>query len=129
MTIATQRALCYISAQHPTHLVPSIDALYASMWANGDGSVGKPEGFGPVLAKVLPKEVLDDVMKNVAGAEAKKMLNENTELAMGKGAFGLPWFECENGNGEKECFWGVDHLGQVMLFMGVEKDKDLRALL
>ena len=91
------------------------------MWANGDGSVGKAEGFGPVLAKVLPKDVLDDVMKNFAGAEPKKILNENTELAMGKGAFGLPWFECENGKGVKECFWGVDHLGQVMLFMGLEK--------
>ena len=99
------------------------------MWANGDGSVGKPEGFEPILAEVLPKDVVEDVMKNFAGAEAKKMLNGNTDLAMGKGAFGLPWFECENSKGEKECFWGVDHLGQVMLFMGLEKSGDLRALL
>jgi len=36
------------------------------------------------------------------------------------GAFGIPWYECENEKGEKECFWGFDHLGQVVRFLDLD---------
>lgn len=79
-------------------------------------------------------------MKAVAenwNEEGKKLLVENTEKAdKVEQAFGLPWFVCENAKGEKEGFWGVDHLGCVVRFMGLEgKDAEagekhvLRALL
>jgi hypothetical protein len=51
----------------------------------------------------------------------KKALLENTDKAFAEGAFGLPWMVCTNSKGQKEGFWGVDHLGQVIHFLGLEK--------
>lgn len=51
------------------------------------------------------------------------MLLENTDKAFDDGAFGLPWFSCTNSEGQQEGFWGVDHLGQVTTFLGLEKPK------
>lgn len=49
---------------------------------------------------------------------------ENTEKAFAQGAFGLPWLICTNPVGETEGFWGVDHLGQVVEFLGLKKPGD-----
>lgn len=46
---------------------------------------------------------------------------ENTDRAFANGAFGLPWMICVNADGKMEGFWGVDHLGQVVQFLGLEK--------
>lgn len=53
----------------------------------------------------------------------KKVLLENTERAFADGAFGLPWMFCTNAAGEKEGYWGVDHLGQVAQFLGLDRQK------
>jgi 2-hydroxychromene-2-carboxylate isomerase len=53
----------------------------------------------------------------------KKQLLENTDRAFAEGAFGLPWMTCVNSAGQTEGFWGVDHLGQVAHFLGLEKPK------
>lgn len=50
------------------------------------------------------------------------------------GAFGLPWFQCRNAEGTEEGFWGFDHLGQVVGFLGLDGEIDggrgrVRALL
>lgn len=70
-------------------------------------------------------------MGQIADPEVKKMLSANTDRAMGDGAFGLPWFVAENGKGEREEFWGVDHLGQVVEFLGLDRglEPGLRAML
>ena len=51
----------------------------------------------------------------------KKSLNENTEAALKDGAFGLPYFVATNAEGEREGFWGFDHLGQVIEHLGIER--------
>ena len=56
-----------------------------------------------------------------AGKEGKEILTRNSDLAFKDGAFGLPWFVATNGEGKTESFWGVDHLGQVAIFLGLEK--------
>ena len=53
--------------------------------------------------------------------EGKALVLRNMEQAIADGAFGLPWFVCTNKEGEKERFWGVDHLGQLAIFLGLEK--------
>ena len=50
----------------------------------------------------------------MGGGGAEKKLVENTEGAFESGAFGVPWFECEDIGGAREGFWGFDHLGQVV---------------
>jgi hypothetical protein len=47
----------------------------------------------------------------------------NTDKAFADGAFGLPWMVCTNTQGKTEGFWGVDHMGQVVQFLGLSKGK------
>lgn len=131
LTLTIMRALCYVQIKYPDELVRCVDVLYQSFWVEANSKVGKPEGFGLILEKVLGKEKAEDVLKGLASPEAKKRLNENTDEALNKTAFGLPWFQCENERGDTEGFWGFDHLGQVTKFLGLDKDKDqgLRAML
>ena len=59
----------------------------------------------------------------MAGKEGKEVLAKNTDMAFADGAFGLPWLVATNSKGETEGFWGVDHLGQVADYLGLEKPK------
>jgi 2-hydroxychromene-2-carboxylate isomerase len=54
----------------------------------------------------------------------KSLLTSNTDKAFQSGAFGLPWFECTNTEGQTEGFWGIDHLGQVVDFLGLDRSLD-----
>ena len=49
------------------------------------------------------------------------MLLKNTEDAVLSGACGLPWMAATNASGDTKCFWGFDHLGQIMTFLAVGK--------
>lgn len=70
-------------------------------------------------------------MGKIGDPEVKKMLGTNSDQAMADGAFGLPWFVAENAQGEKESYWGVDHMGQVVDFLGLNRGSEpgLRAML
>ena len=70
-------------------------------------------------------------MENVGSPAVKKRLSENSDLSMAEGAFGLPWFVATNTAGEKETFWGVDHMGQVVEHLGLDRKEEpgLRAML
>jgi len=54
----------------------------------------------------------------MAGKEGKEILGKNTDAALADGAFGLPWFVATNAKGEKETFWGVDHLARLQIIWG-----------
>lgn len=148
LTLGVQRALCAVSQRYPELLVPAIASLYYAFWADGNSKVIQPEIFGPILEKVLGKERTHEIVKDVcfhpgpaiisiliAGqsntSDIKSLLNENTDRAFRSGAFGLPWFECTNPQGEMEGFWGIDHLGQVADFCELERriEPGFRALL
>lgn len=131
LTLGVQRALCAISLRSPTKLTDAVDALYRSFWVDSNTAIGNPEGFMPVLEKVLGKEGADEVLKASTSDEVKTLLTSNTDKAMASGAFGLPWFECTNSKGETEGFWGVDHMGLVAEFLGLDRslDQGFKALL
>lgn len=100
-------------------ILKALDAFFEAYWVRNQDVVNKDvmadilEGTGADVAKVA----------EVAGSEAKRILLKNTDQAFADGAFGLPWFVCENDKGEKEGFWGVDHLGVVLDFLGLEKPR------
>ncbi|KAG2420782.1 hypothetical protein HFD88_000396 [Aspergillus terreus] len=131
LTLGTQRALCAISQKLPHKLVPTIEALYYSFWVQGNAKIGQPEGFGPVLESVLGPTDAQEVLKAINQADTKAILSANTDRAFKAGAFGIPWFECTNSKGETEGFWGIDHLGQVVDFLGLDRrlDSGFRAVL
>jgi 2-hydroxychromene-2-carboxylate isomerase len=132
--VKPNRALAYIARRHPTHLPTAFEALYHQFWGLeiSNVNIGQPDGaagFLKVLREVLPSEVYEDVEKQWSGEEAKALLVENTERAEKEGVFGCPWFDCENEKGEREGFWGLDHLGQVVRFMGLEgRDENQQVL-
>ena len=53
--------------------------------------------------------------------EVRALLRQNTEQAVAQGACGLPWFTAYNAQGERDDFWGFDHVGQVITFLGLGK--------
>ncbi|TKA26286.1 hypothetical protein B0A50_05065 [Salinomyces thailandicus] len=120
-TLACQRTLCAIAISHPAKLIPSFTALYTAFWAENTSPIGKPEVFQPLLAKVLGEEVAAEMVKKGGEAEAKGLLSKNTEDAFQAGAFGLPYFVAEDGEGRKEGFWGFDHLAAVIEALGLER--------
>lgn len=121
------RALCAIQTSDPAKLQQATEALYEAFWSRHE-LISKPEVVAANLSKALGEDVAKRAMEGAQG-DAKKTLTENTDRAFASGAFGLPWFECENAKGEKEGFWGIDHLGQVADFLGLERSKELRAQL
>ncbi|KAI9042710.1 putative 2-hydroxychromene-2-carboxylate isomerase [Aspergillus affinis] len=131
LTLTTQRALCAISEKRPDQLAPVIEALYRAFWLDRDSKIGQPEGFGPVLEKVLGQAETQDILQAINQTEIKSLLTSNTDQAFKSGAFGLPWFECTNANGQTEGFWGIDHLGQVADFLDLNRqaEQGFRSLL
>lgn len=131
-TINTGRALCAVSKLYPEKLPSAFEALYRAFWVEGK-TINQPDIISAALAShgAFGKSEVETVMGKIGDAEVKKALSQNTEQAMGEGAFGLPWFVAENVSGEKEGFWGVDHLGQVVEHLGLERGQEpgLRAML
>ena len=123
LTLQTMRAMCALEIldQEGKLLPAALDALFEALWVRGESAVGKVEGFKPVLERVLGEEVAGRVVEGMNGKEAKGRLMGNTDAAFKDGAFGLPWWQCTNSEGKVESFWGFDHLGQVVDFLGVSR--------
>lgn len=126
-TIHVQRALALTADKHPDQLPVALDALCQLFWVDTAGlkdsaDIDKPEIFGPILEKAVGKEAAEEIFGESEGEDAVKLLAANTDRAFSSGGFGLPWFECENGEGKKQGFWGVDHLDQVLGFLGLLGD-------
>jgi len=102
-TLQPQRALCAVSVSHPEKLSECFAAFYHAFFVELQ-TIGKPEVFGECLKKVLGEGDAEKVLEATGGSEAKKLLTENTELALEEGAFGLPWFVATNVKGEKEGY-------------------------
>ncbi|KAL4869429.1 hypothetical protein BDV12DRAFT_185134 [Aspergillus spectabilis] len=124
LTLAVQRILTAISQKAPIKLVPATEAVYQEFWIKGNGKATQPEVFVPIFEKVLGETETKAVLEAANRPEIKAQLSANTQQAFDSGAFGLPWFECTNSNGEKEGFWGIDHLGQVIDFLNLDRELD-----
>lgn len=132
LTLTVMRAICALShiasPNNPTApaaqsaIIKALDEFYTAYWVQGR-IVTEKDVLHDVLGKAVSNEVTVDKVLEVAGGEGKQLLLRNTEKAFEEGAFGLPWMVCENVRGEKEGFWGVDHLGCVLEFLGIEKPR------
>ena len=131
LTLQTMRALCALQILEEGKLPLALDALYQALWVEGKSEVGKAEGFKPVLEGAIGKELTGKVLEEMNGKEAKGRLMSNTDLALNDGAFGLPWWQCTNEEGKTESFWGFDHFGQVVDFLGIDRggQEGMRAML
>ncbi|KAH6679818.1 thioredoxin-like protein [Halenospora varia] len=130
LTLGIMRALCAITTLEGGQemLIKALDKLYAAYWVDCTPT-HVPENLAPILIELFGEETSKKITE-MAAKEGKAILAKNTDKALEDGAFGLPWFVAENAEGVKECFWGVDHLGQVVEHLGLErKGKEWRSLL
>ncbi|KAH8906514.1 HCCA isomerase/glutathione S-transferase kappa [Coniochaeta sp. PMI_546] len=122
LTLQPMRALCTIQChdgQSQERLLEVLDALFHQYWVNQIPS-HEPGPLKRLLTDVLGTQEAEKVLSDAATL-GKARLVENTDRAFAEGAFGLPWMTCVNTQGETEGFWGVDHLGQVAQFLGLER--------
>ncbi|MCJ1366304.1 hypothetical protein MMC16_005432 [Acarospora aff. strigata] len=121
-TVGIQRALCALTLVAPEKLSDTLSALYHAFWVERK-AVQKPEELKPILEKTLGDNLAREILGKSTSDEAKKLLSANTDNALEEGAFGLPWFVATNADGKKECYWGFDHIGQVVDHLGLERPK------
>ncbi|KAJ5403497.1 2-hydroxychromene-2-carboxylate isomerase [Penicillium cosmopolitanum] len=115
-----QAALAGVAAHAPENIVAITEKLFTIFWEEGKTKIIDQEEFQLVFQSEMEENRLSDVFND----QTKAILNRNTESAFNAGAFGLPWFECTNPEGEVEGFWGIDHLGRVADFLRLDKSLD-----
>lgn len=116
-TMHTMRALAAITDQQQLGRV--VERLYDDFFVHRR-AIETKDVFEPILRSVLGAEAAEQAIGK-AGSEGKAALEANTDKAYDAGAFGAPWFMCTRGDGQTDCFWGVDHMGQLSDFLGLEK--------
>lgn len=139
-TLAVQRALCAMSLEQPESVPIVVDVLYHEFFVNHQ-MLNKPDVVVALIAKALKisQEDAKTIYAKGSSPEAKALLLKNTKVAFDEGAFGLPWFvgmvfaryaRCKanfclatNAKGEKESFWGFDHLGLVVDHLDLERSQ------
>ncbi|KAL2117004.1 hypothetical protein VTJ04DRAFT_9172 [Mycothermus thermophilus] len=132
-TLPLQRALSVLADedaaaggdQGQTKLVKALDEFYARHWGRGE-AVHKPEVMKEVLAGLFGEVEAERVLAALP-TRGKQLLIANTDAAFADGGFGLPWMVCTNAAGETEGFFGVDHLGRVAQFLGLERPEGAAA--
>ncbi|CAK7205691.1 hypothetical protein SEUCBS139899_008470 [Sporothrix eucalyptigena] len=122
-TLTAMRAVSVVASmdkgRNQDRLTRVLDALFHGLWAE-HRPVHEPEVLDEVLRSVLGNEEARQVVSKIV-TEGKDILASNTDRAFSDGAFGLPWMVCTNAKGQKEGFWGVDHLGLVIQFLGLKR--------
>ncbi|CAO2648807.1 Nn.00g097560.m01.CDS01 [Neocucurbitaria sp. VM-36] len=130
-TLPIQRTLASLSTSHPQSMSSAIALFYENFWVHWNDPI-KPENIQAIIRTIVGSdEEAQKVIERTKSDDVKKILTGNTNTAFTEGAFGLPWFVATNANGQRESFWGVDHMGQLCDHLGLERPggKGWRALL
>lgn len=81
--------------------------LWVAMWEQGL-DLSKPDLLAQVLARHFEDEDVRGILEAANSPEWKRKLQDNTQRALDKGAFGAPWFWVRNKRGVEEPFFGSD---------------------
>ncbi|KAK4101334.1 HCCA isomerase/glutathione S-transferase kappa [Parathielavia hyrcaniae] len=118
------RALCAVAAsddndpQQP-RLTKALDAFYSQHWEHAVAT-HKPEVLKETLVGLFGEAEAEKILTESTTPQGKQALSTTTDRAFEAGAFGIPWFECTDGDGKTEGFFGVSSLGQVLDFLGLQ---------
>lgn len=143
-TTNVQRMLCYLYLKQQQEeeeqsngeekqkkkeedFIKTLDAFFQAFWVQGKTSeINTLAVIEEILYTIFENEnekerKVQEILQGMNSEAAKTKLRENTNEAFRSGAFGLPWFVAENATtGKREGFWGVDSVGKVLEFLGVE---------
>jgi 2-hydroxychromene-2-carboxylate isomerase len=131
-TLPIMRALAAIqhteaassSSSSSSHQQPQLTAALDALWHEFfvlHTQTHEPAHLSRILSSSASSLDAEAILQAATTDQVKKRLTQNTNEAFASGAFGLPWMVCTNEAGETETFWGVDHMGQVAAFLGLEK--------
>jgi 2-hydroxychromene-2-carboxylate isomerase len=120
----TLAAMLEIDCGRQDRLVCALDALWQEFFVKHTAT-HEPSELKRVLEGAIGgSESIDEILTRASSDEewgGKKALKRHTDDAFENGAFGVPWMICTRADGKTESFFGVDHLGQVAAFLGLEK--------
>jgi 2-hydroxychromene-2-carboxylate isomerase len=130
-TIKVQRALAALylssSSKYQDQLgvsrgmyISAVEALFTAFWVDGK-PVHSPEVIRQVLASVIGRERVEQILKNSESGEVRELLRRNTQDVFEDGAFGIPWILAVNSAGQRQPFWGFDRLGLLAEFLGLPR--------
>jgi len=123
-TLPIMRALAALESTTQSSLTSALDALWEEFFVH-HARTEEPAELRRILSKALESQGLaDETLRRAASDDAdggKAILTANTEKAFRDGAFGVPWLVCTRSDGQRESFWGVDHLGRLAAFLQLDK--------
>ncbi|KAI0386257.1 thioredoxin-like protein [Hypomontagnella monticulosa] len=116
------RGLSYIKSHFPVSTYLSAwRALFHAFWTEH-----RPPNNADALraaldaAKLFTSAEVEEIVKAAGAAEYKDVLRRTTEEAVGRGAFGAPWFWVTNAaTGRSEPFFGSDRWHHMYEFLGL----------
>jgi 2-hydroxychromene-2-carboxylate isomerase len=117
-----QRALIAVALLKPEKLTETIATVYHMSFAERQ-EIHTLDLLGPIFSNIFGENQAKEILKKATSDEAKNSLSTKTDEALADGAFGLPWFVATNAKGEKECYWGFDHIAQVTDYLSLERPR------
>ena len=138
-TVGAMRVLTALGEEvEPEVFARAIEVFWSALWnpeaevlrgvksEDGEFNIKDPAVLRALLSRVdeIGGDLAARVVERMADKEVKDKLVANTNTSFKAGAFGIPWFQCVNSRGETEGFWGFDHVGQVVRFLGLEEGAD-----
>lgn len=85
----------------------AFEEMWQALWGRNE-QISDPKVLTQVLSRIFPPDRIESIMMSAASTEYKQKLNENTQKALDRGAFGAPWFWVRNSAGQEEPFFGSD---------------------
>ncbi|MXO83999.1 2-hydroxychromene-2-carboxylate isomerase [Altererythrobacter aestiaquae] len=105
-SVTLQRVLCAVGNEERITL---LDSLLPAIWEDGVDATD-----AAAIAPVLAKAGFDaaNLLAKTQAPSVKQILMDNTDKAVERGAFGIPTFYVDTGEGA-EMFFGKERLGQI----------------
>ncbi|KAF2759234.1 HCCA isomerase/glutathione S-transferase kappa [Pseudovirgaria hyperparasitica] len=122
-TVLVQRALTHVFLTTPSATADAAAACFEAYWVKGL-DITEPTVVHAALEKALGPKEAGDALEGAKSVRAKEELGRLSKGAVNEGAFGLPYFVATNAKGEKETFWGFDHLGQVCRHLEIDMPRE-----
>ncbi|KAJ5604573.1 hypothetical protein N7510_009727 [Penicillium lagena] len=120
LSIMPQRCMIYVKRNYPRErFETTFLSLWEAMFYKGI-DISKPEAMAELLkGHQYSEQEIQTILKAASSPEYKQALTDNTQAALGKGAYGAPWFWVRNAQGKEEPFFGSDRFAFMWQYLGL----------